>query len=147
MAWEYLRRISYCSLIFIVHITIVDGFSPKLVSVTRKRNSGDVFVVHTLNNSVCDNRICEEYGGLLNGDTARRKNRPAKCSCYCSKAKKPTFYNTKMGQQSCVKDLEVMKDSNGGRQHIVVIYTHLNPNFTRRKTKQAMKMWSLWDAA
>ena len=111
--------LSYLGLLYLICIPRVDGSTPKLFSVTRSRNNGDSFEVHSHNDSVCNASSCGRYDGILRREESGT-SRNGKCSCYCSGAAKPTFYSTKLGQQGCFKDIEVLKDTNGGKQHIFI---------------------------
>ena len=111
--------LSCLGLLYLLCITRVDGSTTKLLSVTRSRNNGDSFEVHSHNDSFCDASSCGQYGGILRREESG-KSRNGKCSCYCSGAAKPTFYSTKLGQQGCFKDVEVLKDTNGGKQRIFI---------------------------
>ena len=123
MALKYCQyssvTLSYLGFLFLVCNSRVDGSTLKLLSVTRSANSGDSFELHSHNDSVCDISSCGQYGGLLRREESGKRT-TGKCSCYCNSAVKPTFYSTKLGQQGCVKDVEVLKDSNGGKQYIFI---------------------------
>lgn len=127
--------LNYLGLLYLVCITRVDGSTTKLLSVTRSRNNGDSFEVHSHNDSVCDASSCEQYGGILRREESRT-SRNGKCSCYCSGAAKPTFYSTKLGQQRCFEDVEVLKDTNGGKHYIFIASNLRIPDIKSHVLKQ-----------
>ena len=116
----------YCSFILnhLVFMTIAqfintsDGSMTKVLSVTHSSNKGDVFEI-LANESVCATS-CERFGGFLQKNDRRDSGSSHKCSCYCANLTKPTFYRTKIGQESCVKDIEVLADTSEGKHDQVL---------------------------
>ncbi|KAL9959647.1 hypothetical protein ACROYT_G032987 [Oculina patagonica] len=98
-----LHKWSFFSLVFVT----VYGFSPKILSVTRSKDKGDSFGVD-FESYGCPS--CEQYGAVssqANGGIS------SGCSCQCSETK-PTFYSSHSGQHGCVKDRDVLADTQGG---------------------------------
>lgn len=96
-------------------INTLDGSMTNVLSVTHSSDKGDVFEV-LANESVCATS-CERFGGFLQKSDRRDNGGSHKCFCYCANLTKPTFYRTKIGQESCVKDMEVLDDTNEGKHH------------------------------
>ena len=94
--------------IFSVVFVAVQGSSPKILSVTRSRDRGDSFEVN-LESSSCP-ASCKQLGAVsrnVNGSTG------SGCSCHCADRTKPTFYRKHSGQHGCVKDRDVLTDTQG----------------------------------
>ena len=89
--------------IFSVVFVAVHGSSPKILSVTRSRDKGDSFEVN-LQSSSCL-AFCEKWGAVPRGVNGG-------CSCHCHD-KTPTFYRNHSGQPGCVKDRDVLTDTQG----------------------------------
>ena len=109
MGWNFLASLlnylNVCSLVFVA----VNGSSHDILSVTRSRDKGDSFEVDLESNG-CPS--CEQYGavsGQANGGAS------SKCYCQCDNKTKPTFYSTHSGQRGCVKDRDVLADTQGGK--------------------------------
>ncbi|XP_074609713.1 uncharacterized protein LOC141863913 [Acropora palmata] len=107
------RKDLYLKLLILVCVSRLDGLKPKLLSVTRSKEHGDLFEVSLKNSSTCETSTCGIYGGFLHRKV-KQKTTADKCSCYCNKAAKPTFYRNNSGQQACVKDADVVRDGNRG---------------------------------
>lgn len=87
----------------------VCGSSPKILSVTRFRDEGDVFELN-LETSNCP-ASCRQLGAdprEVNGGA-----RGSGCFCHCANKTRPTFYRTRSGQHGCVKDRDVLTDRPG----------------------------------
>lgn len=121
MTRKDLYAVTYLKLLILVCVSRLDGLKPKLLSVTRSEEHGDLFEVSSQNSSTCETSICGIYGGFLHRKV-KQKTAANKCSCYCNKDAKPTFYRNNSGQQACVKDADVVRDGNRGTETIKCTY-------------------------
>lgn len=115
MTRKDLYAVTYLKLLILVCVSRLDGLKPKLLSVTRSKEHGDLFEVSSQNSSTCETSTCGIYGGFLHRKV-KQKTTADKCSCYCNKAARPTFYRNNSGQQACVKDADVVRDGNRGTE-------------------------------
>lgn len=93
----------------------VCGSSPKILSVTRSRDKGDVFELN-LETSNCP-ASCRQLGAdprEVNGGA-----RGSGCFCHCANKTRPTFYRTRSGQHGCVKDRDVLTDTPGKTKKVL----------------------------
>lgn len=120
MGWTLLASLlNYWSFFSLVLVTVY-GSTPKILSVTRSRDKGDSFEVN-LESYGCP--PCEQYGAL--SGQANGGANSSVCSCHCD-ATKPTFYSTHSGQNGCVKDRDVLADTQGGRQYNFLFLNRAN---------------------
>lgn len=108
MGRNFVALLPYYWSFFSVVVVAIYGSSSKILSVTRSKDKGDSFEVD-FESYGCPS--CEQYGAVssqANGGTS------SGCSCQCSETK-PTFYRSHSGQHGCVKDRDVLADTQGGK--------------------------------
>lgn len=108
MGWNFLSSLLKYWSIFSAVFVAVQGSSPKILSVTRSKDKGDSFEVN-LESSSCP-ASCKQLGAVsraVNGGNG------SGCSCHCADKIRPTFYRKRSGQHGCVKDRDVLTDTQG----------------------------------
>lgn len=131
MGWNFLSSLLKYWSIFSVVFVAVQGSSPKILSVTRSKDKGDSFEVD-LESSSCP-ASCKQLGAVsraVNGGNG------SGCSCHCADKTRPTFYRKHSGQHGCVKDRDVLTDTQGNicdfytsnAQQLQVLNLHVGGN-------------------